>query len=596
MLHQMRLRLSGYNIPGSKILFLLVIFIICPFVYGGDHKPVDVSIGVFADRGVDEAKSRWQPTIRWLNKQIPEFRFHLIALELEALQAEVSAQRLQFIIINPSESIRLGRLFPLSWIATLISPLKGGTSEATGSVLWVRSDAPYQRVNELSGKSIGTVNRQAFGGFMAMAHEVLAPEFPVELLSEVKEIGYPHEKVVRALQEKRIEAAILPVCLVESMIENKQLEPASLRALGNRAPAGFQCQVSTRLYPNWGFAMTGNADRQLAKKIVQHLLAMQGNSPEAKAAQSLGWTVPENQVELDRLFKDLGLHPLQRPWWQQVKLWLVQHYYILLIAIILLTVLPVQYMLLSFRFRCNNIKLRQMQDSLQQIQRQSLVDKLGSSLAHELNQPLSAIRLYAEGELSRQKKGNSQTNIEILLTKIRDQVVRIDDLVKRLRKIMRKEPTSKGWFDLSQLLQETCTLVSLYAERFKVDIRIQNIPQTLPFFGDRTGLEQLIVNLLTNAIDASAGAGNHLVFINITQTKMAITLCIQDQGDGLCASQAELMVPFVTSKVNGVGLGLTVCRDVVEAHQGTFCLKNCSNNGVEAIVCFPLIEEDSHAA
>lgn len=556
-------------------------------VYADESKFDEVVIGVFADRGIEEAQTRWQPMINWLNQQIPEYRFQLLALELGMLQTEVSSQRLQFMIINPSESIRLGRIFPLSWMATLISPLAGGTTTATGSALWVRENSPYHTTENLAGKRIGTVDRRAFGGFMAMENEALRPEYPGNFLSQVQELGYPHENIVRALLDNNIEAAILPVCLVESLIARQKLEAGKLRLINSKTPTGFECQVSTELYPNWSFAMLGNADRQLAKKIVQSLLNLPTDSPEAKAAQSLGWSVPESQVELDRLFENLGIHPLQLSMWQQLLRWIVQYYYVAILIVIIFTVLPIQYVILQFRFHRNSLKLRKMQDDFQQIQRRALVDKLGASLAHELNQPLSAIRLYADGEISRQKKGDSQTNIVELLTKIRNQVVRVDEVVKRLRQLLKKEPASKTRFDLSNLLQETCALVSLYAQRYNITIKQGYISNPVLFYGDRIGLEQLLVNLLTNAIDSTAEAGNSLIFIELLQTKLDVSLCVYDQGVGLNAPLSTLMTPFVTSKANGVGLGLTVCQEVVESHLGKFTLRNRAHGGVEAKVCLP---------
>ncbi|ABZ74983.1 histidine kinase [Shewanella halifaxensis HAW-EB4] len=547
-----------------------------------------VAVGVFADRGLDEAVQRWQPTIDWLSQHIEGYQFKLIPLSLSQLQNELSQQKLQFIIINPSESIRIARRQSLSWLATLLSPLNGGTSIATGSVIWVKSDSPYQNLHQLAGQKIGTASPQAFGGYMAMQRELQRLGRDSDLLINTKVIGYPHESVVAELQEGDIAAAILPVCLVESMIRKGQISPNELRPINDMTPSGFECRVSTRLYPNWGFAMTGSADRTLAREILQSLLAIPKNSNTAQAAQSLGWTVPESQIELDNLFNDLGVHPLQQPWWQLLWSWVQTHYYLIILMLIVATFLPIQHLILTLRYRRNSRKLGLAQANLQQAQRRALVDKMGSSLAHELNQPLSAIRLYTEGELSRRQKGSSQTDIDQLLGKIRRQVIRVDEVVSRFRQLLHKQAVQKSQLDIALLLRDTVSLVELYAHTHKVEITFHPTHDEMMFFGDRAGLEQLLVNLLTNAIDASASSSKKQVWVTLTLASSRIKISIQDTGQGLERPIAELLTPFVTTKKEGVGLGLSICKEVAESHLGHLSFNNLDNGGCCVSIEFPI--------
>ena len=102
-----------------------------------------VRVGVLATRGPALAKAQWQPLMGWLNERVPERRFALVPLELDALAEAVAQNRLDFVITNPGQSVSLSRQYPLAWLATLKSPA-GGDNLAIGAALVVRAHAPYR--------------------------------------------------------------------------------------------------------------------------------------------------------------------------------------------------------------------------------------------------------------------------------------------------------------------------------------------------------------------------------------------------------------------------------------------------------------------
>ncbi|MBW6090209.1 hypothetical protein KZ770_01550 [Escherichia coli] len=122
------------------------------------------------------------------------------------------------------------------------------------------------------------------------------------------------------------------------------------------------------------------------------------------------------------------------------------------------------------KYRKSTLSLQQALENLQYAQRRALVNKLGSSLAHELSQPLSAIHLYAEGELSRRKRGDHSTDIDVLLDKIRHQVIRINQVVDRFRQLLRKQAIQKTPQDLAIILQQAIKLVEIYAKSKQVEL------------------------------------------------------------------------------------------------------------------------------
>ena len=138
-----------------------------------DNKPTitTVDVGVLATRGIFEAKQRWQPTLLWLQSQIPNSEFKLHPFTLAEMEAAVEQQSVDVVVTNPGQAVRLGRQYPLSWLATLNSKLGDGT-HVIGSALIVRADSHYQHLVDVSGDKIAAVASNAFGGYLTMQLKV----------------------------------------------------------------------------------------------------------------------------------------------------------------------------------------------------------------------------------------------------------------------------------------------------------------------------------------------------------------------------------------------------------------------------------------
>lgn len=160
--------------------------------------------------------------------------------------------------------------------------------------------------------------------------------------------------------------------------------------LDNQAPAGFACEVSTRLYPNWSMAKTSRAGQGLAKQLTLALLALPEDSEAAKMSGSLGWTTAVSQLAIDKLLKDLDLHPLQAPWWQRALQWLKAHSHWGWSLLALLVLLNGYHFWLEYSFSRRGRELakaqRQLSENLsllEHAQRAAVAGELGASLAHD---------------------------------------------------------------------------------------------------------------------------------------------------------------------------------------------------------------------
>ncbi|MGL6580932.1 phosphate/phosphite/phosphonate ABC transporter substrate-binding protein [Aeromonas caviae] len=226
-----------------------------------------IRIGVLATRGPALARAQWQPLLRWLALRVPGHRFVLHPLGLDELAEAVAREHLDFVITNPGQSVSLARQYPLAWLATLKSPA-GGDNLAIGAALVVPAQTPYQHWRDLEGQAVAAVSENAFGGYLAFRFE--AGEQGVRLerfFSTVQFTGFPLDRLIERLAAGEVAAAIVPVCQLERMEREGKVARGAFRVLDDQAPAGFGCQSSTRLYPNWSFAKTERASPALALAV-----------------------------------------------------------------------------------------------------------------------------------------------------------------------------------------------------------------------------------------------------------------------------------------------------------------------------------------
>lgn len=591
-----------------------------------------IRIGVLATRGPALARAQWQPLLRWLALRVPGHRFVLHPLGLDELAEAVALEHLDFVITNPGQSVSLARQYPLAWLATLKSPA-GGDNLAIGAALVVPAQAPYQHWRDLEGQAVAAVSENAFGGYLAYRFE--AGEQGVRLerfFSTVQFTGFPLDRLIERLAAGEVAAAIVPVCQLERMEREGKVARGAFRVLDDQAPADFGCQSSTRLYPNWSFAKTERASPALALAVTRALFDLPADSEAAIAADSAGWTVPTSELAIDRLLKALDRHPLQGPWWQAAWHWLRQHQQWGWGALALVLLLGGHHLLLQYLFNRSQRRLLKARHQLEQKGRQlaqarrlAELGELGANVAHEINQPLSAIANYSQGALLRLDKlaqdpaqAAAQASLRQALEQIGRQVQRITQTVNRLRARLQKRPPRFAPCDLPTLVAELHPLLEQMLAPLDVAFTLHWRGQPRPLPLDGTGMEQLLVNLIKNGAESaakraaqraaksaakSARAAVHSPAHPTTQApaqeparvelliafeSQSLLLEIRDNGVGLRVPATELQQAFYSDKPDGMGLGLTICREVVESHRGQFSLENLSPHGCLARVILPV--------
>ena len=206
------------------------------------------------------------------------------------------------------------------------------------------------------------------------------------------------------------------------------------------------------------------------------------------------------------------------------------------------------------------------------------MSQLASSIAHELNQPLGAILRNAEaGELFLQDPPPDLDEVGAILADIRKDSQRAGEVIDRMRALMKQRQAERRRLDLDLLSEETLALVQPDAERRRVRLVRENDRALPPVHGDRVQLQQVLLNLLLNAMEALGDnpPARRLVTVRTRSTNSMAEVTVSDSGCGISENELlRVFEPFFTSKPNGLGMGLAISSSIIEAHGGRLWAEN----------------------
>ncbi len=245
--------------------------------------------------------------------------------------------------------------------------------------------------------------------------------------------------------------------------------------------------------------------------------------------------------------------------------------------------------------------------------RVSNMGEMASSLAHELNQPLTAISNYCNGIIDRLKQENINLPHNILnaLDKTSNQAVKAGGIIKRLRGFVSKSQPKKQFEDISNIAKEAIALIGFTIQQSNIKVKLDVQPNLPHILADRILIEQVLVNLLKNAIEANLsvvqGSNSQKsnvilkiytaykelpeeVYDNAYENKSVMVVDVIDEGSGIAQEvKDKIFDAFFTTKNQGMGMGLNICRSIIENHQGSLNVENNLHKGCTFTIILPLL-------
>lgn len=227
------------------------------------------------------------------------------------------------------------------------------------------------------------------------------------------------------------------------------------------------------------------------------------------------------------------------------------------------------------------LQVRRHQAELAHVTRLATMGEMASGLAHEINQPLYAIGNYAEAALARLENVAASEELVSSLKSVAEQAARASEIVRRMRYFARKPSAARSPTDINQVVRNAVRLIAGDAEKEGVQISLRLARNLASVDLDGLQIEQILLNLLRNALEAMRGCNEQgRILVSTRAAKDGIRIAVRDTGPGVDRHRfAEIFDPFVTTKPDGLGMGLSICRTLVEAHDGRLWVESRPGHG-----------------
>ncbi len=227
--------------------------------------------------------------------------------------------------------------------------------------------------------------------------------------------------------------------------------------------------------------------------------------------------------------------------------------------------------------------LASQREKLAHVGRLSTMGEMTASIAHEINQPLTAISMYAQASLKLLEREGSTDKVKDALEKLNTQSLRAGAVIERIQRFARAQESSKELVDLNDLVTDLLKLADSDARMHDIELELALTPALPRIFADPVQIQQVILNLIRNGIDAMNEINcskGRTILLGTRQDGRDVLLEVKDQGPGVAEDQSELVfTPFHTTKKEGMGMGLSICRSIISEHGGELRFRNNDQAG-----------------
>lgn len=549
-----------------------------------------------------------EPTIAAVTAAFPEKRVCVERLSTAELDRLASAGALD-LFISSSGLYRRFLNRGLRDIASVMGPHITNPNEAEATAIIARKDRlELSSIESLRGLRLAANMPEGFTGYLAGLREIAdAGHDPEGFFSSVEFVGHDQGKVLDEVLAGRADIGFVRACTLEDMIAATPKYRNAFRIIRPRTDAGFGCLHSSALYPSWTAVVTKSMDPADAARAAAAILQM----PPTK--EGLRWGIATDFSQVDQLYQTLRIGPYAflRSWslsrfWDEYKTWIVA-------ALLLIAGLAVHGWRTEALVKKRTAELersmaaergaRQRADELsermQTLQKAGVIGQISSLIAHELGQPIGAVRLYAHGLLRSIESGADKAAVAKTVERIDRQAARAQTILEHVRSYAKTKGSRRQAVDFAALLAEAVKNFSLTSRGGWAKVTLESAPAPLWVRADPLELELAVVNFLKNAAEAARSAPDPRIDVRLESSPggEALLLTVADNGPALSEEAFErLSAPFDSSKADGLGLGLSICRSIAESHGGAVSfVRQGPLGGLAVELSLPLFSTEDEA-
>ncbi len=550
-------------------LFSLLFTLLVIAAFSGTTQAADrtVRIGVLAYRGIDKTLNNWAPTAQYLTRHIPGYKFSIVPLNNDDIGSAIKSRSVEFVLTNPGSYVELASAYGITRIATLESKTQQGGTSKFGAVIFTRTDRRDIRdLADLKGKRFMAVHKNAFGGWWLawreLKHNGINPH------SDFKQLvfaGFPQDKIVYAVRDGKVDAGTVRTGLLESMALAGKIRLQDFHVLNAQHVDGFPYLLSTKLYPDWAFAVLPKTAADLAPKVLIALLQMKRGDAAAVAGGYAAWSVPLDYHSVEQLMMELRVG-VYRDYGKLGFIDFLKQYWHWLAAIVtMLLVLGIAYVI-TFRI---NRELEHTKTRLENINKE--LEAFSYSVSHDLRAPLRSIDGFGLALL--EDYGHVlEGEGKVYLERLRANTQRMGELIDAMLELSR--------VTRAEMHAETVDL-SVLARSIAAELAEANPQCSVKFIckpgirvqGDPRQLHIMMENLLANAWKYSGKVTHPRVEFGSWMNAGKLTCFVRDNGVGFdMANAGKLFGAFqrlhTEAQFPGTGVGLATVKRIIQRHHG----------------------------
>ncbi len=535
-------------------------------------------IGVLAYKGKEDAIRKWSAHAGYLNRKISQLKFEIVPLSYkeDEMTNAVKSKLVDFIITNPGHFTELQLDGHVVHLATrrVEGPL-GILDKFGGTAIAQANRTDLNSYSDLVGKKILIPSKSSLGGWQVHLREGLFQNIDLRTDAEIVELK-SHVKVIEEILKGNADAGFIRSDLIEELDHKRKLDPKSLKIIHPVNFVGYPYRLSTRLYPEWPFAMVVGVNPEHGAWVLHALLEMNRRDPAAIAANLHSWTIPGNYSEVNDLFFQANLGPYKK---EALDAFAVLNIYwkelLIVISIFIIS-------LLWFALKASKARHEMIHEKFErQIAERSNIEKSQflANMSHELRTPMHAIIGFTNIAL----KNSNDEKIHHYLDNIHLSANRLTNLLNDLLDLSKLEAGKMNIeladHDVVEIIKDSISEIGSLLEEKNLNIHFDSGSPVICKV-DKKLFTQVILNLLSNAIKFSPEDGK--ISINIIRKKSkklnnvaeTVEITVQDEGMGIPKDQLELVFDQfeqssnTNSNAGGTGLGLAISKKIIESHNG----------------------------
>lgn len=556
--------------------------------------------------------------VEYLQEKIPELRIEAHYYTTEELTRAIERREVEFFLGSSGFYVSM---IPKSVrdVATLISPNFPDPNQVVAGAIFVRADRKdLTDIASLEDKTVVSTHPLNFMTYQINLGEIAKAGYdPDRFFHETLFTNNRPVEVMRAVLEGRADVGFLRACMVEGISARHPEFQGKFRFI-NRRPGPREerlgCRYSTDAYPGWTMAVVPHTPPAITHRVALALLSMK---PEETPA-GYSWSLATNFEDINNLFRTLRIGP-----YEYLRHWTVKRVFeqfwpalLFLLGVFSTWVLHwwrVEKLVVrrTRELEASLVREREIEENarkltgrLEALQRTRTVEQLSSIFAHDLGQPLSAMRYALRGletllrraKTSDAREGDDERIAECLKT-LRAQLGRSADMIERVRSYAKRRDGRENPVDLKEVAKEVARELG-QSKSSRTAVTLDLPAEETIVEGNNLELFLLLLNLLKNAQRATEEAGTSTpVRVQLLRTAERIRLTVENDGRLLSEEEvARLGTPFSTTSVDGLGLGLVIVQSIAEAHRAKLLYRAREAGGLLVTLDFPPFARDDSSA